>query len=207
MASDDAGAKVALMPEGALLLSGDAIAIDIFVGPGARLELVEPGGTVAYPMAGGKASWDVTIELAPAASLVWAAEPFVVSEGATVDRRTTIRLGMGACFASRETIVLGRYGEHSGSLRQVLDVTGHGGASLLREQFDVGPESSRLLLGGTQTIGSILVVGRRLPAEPCAWGTRFDLQGEGTMLRQLTTEAHLATSERAWGAARNTVWA
>lgn len=206
MTSDDAGAKISLMPEGALLLSGDAIAMDVYVGPGARLELVEPGGTVAYGMDGGCASWDVTIELAAAATLVWAGEPFVVAEGATVSRSTTIRLGTGAAMAWRETLVLGRHGERSGSLRQALDVTGQGGAPVLCEQLDLGPESSSLLLGGARAIGSLLVLGRRLPAEiGPSWGTRFELEGEGTMLRHLGAAAHLATSDAMWTAARDAV--
>ena len=207
MASDDAGAKVSLMPEGALLLSGDAIAIDVFVGAGARLELVEPGGTVAYAMDGGCASWDVTIELAPAATLVWAGEPFVVAEGASVRRSTTIRLGTSAALAWRETLVLGRHGERPGSLHQTLDVTGHGDVPVLREQLDLGPDSSPLLVGGARAIGSVLVLGHRLPAdagEPP--GARFELEAEGTILRQLAAAAHLAPSAASWSAARDAVW-
>lgn len=203
MASDEAGAKVSLMPEGALLLAGDAIAIDVFVGPGARLELVEPGGTVAYAMGEGCASWDVTIELAPAATLVWAGEPFVVAEGASVRRGTTIRLSTGSAVAWRETLVLGRHGERTGSLRQTLDVTGHGGVPVLCEELEVGPRSSDLLLGGARAMGSVLVLGRSLPEE--VEGTRFDLEGEGTMVRRLGAAAHLATSETTWRAARDAV--
>lgn len=203
MASDEAGAKVSLMPEGALLLAGDAIAIDVYVGPGARLELVEPGGTVAYGMDGGCATWDVTIELAPAATLVWAGEPFVVAEGAAVSRSTSIRLGTGASMAWRETLVLGRHGERTGALRQTLDVVGHGAVPIFCEQLDVGPDSSRLLLGGARAIGSVLVLGRRLPVDVgTAWGTRLELEGEGTMLRRLADEAHIATSAAMWQAAR-----
>lgn len=48
-----ASARVALVPERALLLSGDAVALHVVVDPGLRLELVETGGTVAYDMRGG----------------------------------------------------------------------------------------------------------------------------------------------------------
>ncbi|CAN5182000.1 hypothetical protein BH09ACT10_BH09ACT10_14510 [soil metagenome] len=206
MASDDAGAVVSLMPEGALLLAGDAIAIDVFVGPGARLELVEPAGTVAYPMEGGRASWDVTITLAPAATLVWAGEPFVVAEGASVDRSTRIGLGVGAALALRETVVLGRYGERPGLLRQNLDVTGPNGVPLLKEELDVGPTSSRLLLGGARALGSVLVLGHRLAAGVGdGSGTSLELEGAGTLVRHLASDAHPATSAAVWAAARRVV--
>ncbi|MET1037945.1 MAG: urease accessory protein UreD [Aeromicrobium sp.] len=206
MASDEAGATVSLMPEGALLLAGDAIAIDVSVGPGARVELVEPAGTVAYGMDGGSASWDVTIELAAGATLMWAAEPFVVAEGATVERSTTIRLGDAAVMAWRETLVLGRHGERSGHLRQVLEVTDDDDVPMLVEELEVGPGSSRLLLGGARTIGSVLVLGHRLPAgDADEAGTRLELEADGTMLRHLADEAHRASPAWAWAAARRVV--
>jgi urease accessory protein len=203
MASDEAGATVSLMPEGALLLAGDAIEIDVFVGPGARLELVEPAGTVAYAMDGSRASWHVTIELAPASRLVWAGEPFVVAEGANVDRSTSVRMDVGASMAWREILVLGRHGERSGSLHQALTVTGHQDVPVLHEQMELGPDSSHLLLGGARAIGSVLVLGRRLPAEVNAGsGTRFELESDGTLVRHLATDAHLATAAGMWSAAR-----
>jgi len=206
MASDDAGAVVSLVPDGALLLAGDAISIDVHVGPGARLELTEPAGTVAYAMDGGRASWDVTIELAPAATLVWAGEPFVVAEGATVDRSTTIRCGTGAAMAWRETLVLGRHGERPGTLRQGLTVLGHHDVPLLREDLEIGPTSHHLLLGGARAIGSVLVLGRRLPDDlEHGAGTRLDLQADGTLVRHLALEAHRATSAATWATARRAV--
>ena len=202
MSSDNAGATISLMPEGALLLAGDAIVIHVVVGPGARLELVEPAGTVAYAMDGGRASWDVNIELGPASTLVWAGEPFVVAEGARVDRRTTIRLGSAASMAWREMVVLGRHGERPGWLRQELSVVGHNDAPMLAEELELGPASSPLLLGGARALGSVLMLGRRLPPEVghCS-GTRLDLEGDGTLLRHLCTDAHHATAADAWAAA------
>jgi urease accessory protein len=206
MSSDPAGAKVSLMPEGALLLAGDAIAIDVVVGPGAHLELVEPAGTVAYAMDGGRASWDVTIELGPAATLVWAGEPFVVAEGASVDRSTTIRLGAAAAMAWREMVVLGRHSERPGWLRQELSVVGHNNAAMLAEDLELGPASGRLLLGGARALGTVLVLGRRLPpGVEQRSGTRLDLEGDGTLVRHLCTDAHQATMADVWQAARRLV--
>lgn len=206
MRSDDAGATVSLMPEGALLLAGDAIEIEIFVGPGARLELLEPAGTVAYAMNGCHASWNVTIELAAAASLVWAGEPFVVAEGASVHRSTTIRLDAGASMAWRETLVLGRHGERPGSLCQEVTVSGHGDVPVLHEGLALGLDSSPLLLGGARAIGSVLVLGQRLPADmSVGTGARYELEAEGTLVRHLASDAHLAVLGSVWSAARRQV--
>ena len=46
-------ARVALVPEQAVLLAGDHVTVSVRVGAGAALEIVEPGGTVAYAMRGG----------------------------------------------------------------------------------------------------------------------------------------------------------
>lgn len=199
LSSDDRGARVSLVPEGALLLAGDAVEIEVVVGPGARLELVEPGGTVAYAMDGGAASWDVTIDVGAAASLVWAGEPFVVAEGARVDRRTSVRLGWDAHVALREVLVLGRHGERPGTLRQEFTATGPNDVPLLVESLEVGPGSGALLLGA-RVVGTVTCLGSRLLADGS--GTHLDLEGEGTLVRRLADEAHLAVGAATWRAAR-----
>jgi len=203
LASDEAGARVSLVPEGALLLAGDAVSLHITVGAGARLELLEPSGTVAYAMHGRSASWDVTIDLAPAASLVWAGEPFVVSAGADVTRSTTVRMGWGAMLAMRETLVLGRHREAPGQIRQHLAATGQNGTPMLSESLDVGPESSPLLLGGARVMGSVLTLGYRTPpAADAPSVTHLDLDGLGTVSRALAHQAHHLPLDAAWIAAQ-----
>jgi urease accessory protein len=203
LAFDDVGARVSLVPEGALLLAGDAVSLHINVGAGARLELIEPAGTVAYAMQGGSASWDVTIDLAPTASLVWAGEPFVVSAGADVTRTATVRMGWDARLAMRETLVLGRHQEAPGQIRQHLTATGQNGAPLLCESLDVGPASSSLLLGGTRVVGSILTLGYRTPREIATpTVTHLDLDGLGTLSRALAHQMHHLRLDAAWIAAR-----
>lgn len=204
--SDEHHAAVSLVPDGALLLAGDAVSLDIRVGPGARLELLEPAGTVAYPMAGGQARssgqarWDVRIALAPAATLIWAGEPFVIAQGACVVRRTTVSMAWGARLALREVVVLGRHGEGPGHLRQELDVTGPDAVPVLRESLTLGPDSSRLLIGGARVISTVLLLGDRLP--DAGDGTRLDLDFAGTMVRGLAREAHLAEPATSWATAR-----
>lgn len=200
--SDEEGARVCLVPEGALLLAGDAIRIEIVVGPGAHLDLVEPGGTVAYAMAGASASWDVIIDVGANATLVWAGEPFVVAERANVRRHTEVRLGWDAVVALRETLVFGRSGEGPGILHQRFEATGPNDVPLVVESLDVGPDSSPLLLGGVRTMGTVTVLGRRLPAAAESNATRLDLDGEGTIVRGLADDAHRCLPADLWSSAR-----
>ncbi|AEG44982.1 urease accessory protein UreD [Isoptericola variabilis] len=112
---DQDGARVALVANGALLLAGDAVEIEVDVAEGAWLEIVETTGTVAY---GGAAAsrWDVDVRLGEAATLVWDALPFVVSDGARTHRRTDVHLGESARALLRETFVLGRARQAGGDL-------------------------------------------------------------------------------------------
>lgn len=205
LSSDERGARVCLVPEGALLLAGDRVEITISVGPGVRLELVEPAGTVAYAMDGDRATWDVAIDLAVDATVVWAGEPFVVAAGAEVSRSTSVRLGLGARAALRETVVLGRHGEVSGRLDQHLTAIGAGGRPVLSEALEVGPRSSPLLLGGARVMGSVVLLGVTLPVRAVADETRFDLDEGGSLVRVLSLDAHRAMLTESWRLAREAV--
>lgn len=72
-------ASVALVADRALLLSEEHVRIEVVVGAGMRLQIVEPSGTVAYHMRGGAASWDVDVTVGRGATLVWHGQPFVVA--------------------------------------------------------------------------------------------------------------------------------
>lgn len=203
--TQDGGAVVSLVPEGALLLAGDSLWLDIEVGAGACLELLEPAGTVAYPMSGGHARWEVRIRLGPGAGLIWAGEPFVVAEGASVIRRTHVSMSAGACLALREVVVLGRHGEGPGELEQELDVVEPGGLPVLRESLHLGPDSNRLLIGGARAISTVLLLGERLP--DAGEGTRLELDTRGTLVRGLAMESHRAVPTASWAAARSALHA
>ena len=99
------GTRVALVPEQAVLLAGDHVEVTVRVARGAALEIVEPGGTVAYAMRGRTARWDVSVEVEEGGSLIWHGEPFVVAEGADVMRCATVDAGDG------------RQGRHQGDAR------------------------------------------------------------------------------------------
>ncbi|MFE6236630.1 urease accessory protein UreD [Cellulosimicrobium sp. NPDC057862] len=116
-------ARVALVATRALLLGGDRVRIEVHVGEGVELELVEVSGTVAYAGRGRSASWDVDVRVDAGGLLVWDALPFVVADGADVERTTRVSLADGGAPRERgvallrETLVLGRSGEVGGRLR------------------------------------------------------------------------------------------
>ena len=193
-------ARIALVPDGALLLAGDAIRLHIEVGPGMRLDLVEPGGTVAYDMRGGDATWDVQVDVAEAATVVWAGEPFVLAAGSRVRRTTAVRLGVGARLALRETLVLGRHRERSGHLSHTWSALGPDDAPLLVEELVVDETVHRPgILGAHRTLASVVALGLAVPEDVCPTG-RMDLEHGGTLWRGLAEEAHRAVPTGAWQA-------
>jgi urease accessory protein len=193
-------ARVALVPDGALLLAGDAVRVEVEVGRGIRLDLVEPAGTVAFDMRGGDASWDVRISLARDATVVWAGEPFVVASGARVRRSTVVDLQPGARLLVRETLVMGRHGERGGHLEQVWAAHGPDGVPLLVEETVLDERSDRPgILGGHRALGTVVGLGVLVDPDLCPDG-RMDLEGEGTVWRRLAHEAHRAVLQDAWGA-------
>lgn len=193
-------ARVALVPDGALLLAGDAVRLDVVVGPGIRLELVEPAGTVAFDMRGGDASWDVRLDLAAGATMVWGGEPFVVAAGASVRRSTSVDLGPGARLLVRETLVMGRHGERGGHLEQAWRAHGPDGAPLLVEQTILDERADRPgILGGHRAIGTVVALGVAVDPDVCPEG-RLDLEHGGTVWRGLAREAHRAVPTDAWRA-------
>lgn len=201
LGSGSGQALVSLVPDGALLLAGDAVRLEVEVGAGVRLDLVEPAGTVAYDMRGDGARWDVHLELAAGATLTWAGEPFVLAAGARVHRSTTARLGPGARLALRETLVLGRHAERSGELVQTWFAADDEG-ELLVEELHLDEAAHRPgLLGGHRTLGSVTALGFAVEDRPgeCLGG-RLDLERGGTVWRRLAHEAHRAVPEDAWRA-------
>jgi urease accessory protein len=195
--SDTRAAWISLVGEGALLLAGDAVAIDVEVGPGARLHIQEVAGTVAYPMHGGSASWRVRITVADGGFLAWEGQPCVVSKGADVVRSTTITAGSGARVGLSESLVFGRHGEPTGRLRTRLDARLADGTAVLTEQLDVDESSNRLLLAGAKAMTTVLTLGARIePAALPGHVTHLDLHECGSVVRGLSAHAHAAVPDQ-----------
>lgn len=187
------GARVALVGLTALLLGGDHVEIDVEVGPGQRLDLVETAGVVAYDAAGAASSWSTRIRVAAGGRLCWQAEPFVVAEGAAVTRTTEIDLAAGSAARLREKLVLGRAREGAGALTCRTRVS-YAGNPLLIEDLDLAEPDSVMRPGMLGTGGRRRIIDQLgcfgTDEPPDLTGlTRFDLDGPGTVFRWMGTSA------------------
>lgn len=183
----DGRVRVALMATVALLLAGDDVRIEVVVGAGVDLEIVEITGTVAYDMRGGSATWDVDIRVEDGGLLVWPGLPFVVSDGADVRRSTTIALeGTGQALL-RETFAFGRSGETGGDLRVSTTATA-GGRPLLVEDLDLrrAHRAEPAVMGAARCLDAVTVLGTRLPEAPGV----LQLVGLASIDRRLLHDVH-----------------
>ena len=152
--------RLALVATTALLLGGDQVELEVCLGPGVRLELMDIAGTVAYHGRGRAATWSTRIELADGARLVYAGQPFVVADGAEVTRSLSVDAAAGATALIRETLILGRAGETGGWARERLEVR-RAGAELLVEDQLLDPQARRRpgLLGDHRVVDTLLALG------------------------------------------------
>lgn len=183
--------RVALVANCASLLAGDDLRLDVHVGPGAHLELVEPSGTVAYNSRGELSRWSADVRVEEAGRLVWGAAPFVVSGGARVHRHTGIDLAHEAVMILRETLVLGRSGESGGRLRSVLRADLDGRALFVEDLAldDLALRDSPAVLGGARVLGTVALLGARPDA--LHHPRESLLHGAGAIRRELHEEAHV----------------
>jgi urease accessory protein len=190
---------VALAAAQMLVLDGDAVRIEVEVGPGCTLEIDDVGGTVAYP---GTSSWHVRARLGAGASLLWRGLPFVVAADATARRHTDLVLDSGARVLMRETLVLGRHGETGGVLSSSLVATGSGGP-LLVEHLDV--DASRPgpgVLGTHRVVDSVVAIGFR-PHTPAG---DLHLEQPGAVARFLGQHTHTSHLDAVWEAWRSELY-
>lgn len=187
--------RIALVGTRAGLLAGDRLRLRVSVGPGARLELVEPSGLVAYHHRGGSSSWRARVDVAEGGELRWDGKPFVVCDGARVSRSMEVTLAAGARMLWRDTLVLGRSGERGGSVRATTRVT-YDGEDLLVEDLDLTePEIRELpgILGPHRVIASVTSLGTGPAGPPHPY--RTELAGPGAQVRLLDTEAPAVEAE------------
>ncbi|MGO4257025.1 urease accessory protein UreD [Marmoricola sp. RAF53] len=194
--SDHRSASVALVPDGALLLAGDEVEIAVDVGPGVVLTLTEPGGTVAYPMAGGRARWSVEVRVADGACLRWHGMPFVSTAASDTRRTLDVALTGTAVLVLRETLVLGRHREPGGRIDSRTSVL-RDGVPVLREDLLLDADAHQPgILGPGRVLDQVLAIGvPDLPATP----QRLDLAGTGVLYRAIGPETHATRFDGLWG--------
>lgn len=187
-------ARVALVGTYALLLTGDRLRMEITVGPGVWLELVEPSGMVAYDTRGADpASWQADLRVGDGGCLVWRSAPFVVSAGADVSRRTRIDVAGTGRALVHETLVLGRSYEATGGPLRSTVVGSVGGRPVLVEDLDLRGSASTGapgVLGAHRVLASTFLLGAR--PEQCSGTVETVLHGPGALARALAGHAHEA---------------
>jgi urease accessory protein len=184
-------ARVALVADGALLLAGDRVAVSCAVEEGVRLDVVETGGTVAYDMRGGRAGWE--LELDVAGVLTWVARPFVAATGADVERRSTLRLRGAGRALVREIAVLGRSGECGGRITSRTHAWDDEG-DLLVEELTLSPENRRPgILGHARVLDTVTAFGYQVPEARA--DSVLALDRRGWIIRELLTAFHESTIE------------
>lgn len=187
--------RVALVAAQALLLAGDRVTLDILVDGPHELHLVETGGTVAYDMRGGTASWNVRVRLLNGAQLTWHAEPFVVAAGADVTRDTRADLGDGCQLTLRESLVLGRTGETGGALRTHSRLS-QAGRPLVADDLDLTPQARTgwAVLGPHRCLDSVITLGHRVPENPDV----LQAEGEASIGRWIGDDLHRSPIGAVW---------
>ena len=180
--------RIGLLATTALLLGGDVVEVEVRVGAGARLDLFDVAGTVTYHGRGEPSAWHVRLELAAGARLSYAGEPFVVSDGADVERTLRVDLEPDAAAVVRDTVVLGRTGQTGGRLRSFTTVSRGGRPVLLEDQrLDPGRlRSGPGLLGPHRVLDTVAWLGAApTPRTPTAATTYALVDGAGTIARWL----------------------
>jgi len=189
--------RVALVGSYATLLAGDDVVIDIEVGAGVHLDVVEPTAMVAYAADDVPAQWAASLRVATGARLTWNAASFVVATGANVTRRTDVDLDNGAVALLAETLVLGRTDERGGRLHSTQH-TAVAGTELLVEELDLGDVGQRAapgILGDSRVVATTTLLGARAPGPLAEHETH--LAGPGALARATTRRAHEATARLA----------
>lgn len=189
---DRTRAHIALTAAGMTLLGGDHVHIEVAVGPGCTLEIEDVGGTVAYP--GERSSWTLEATIGTGGTLVWRGLPFVVADGADVERRTSISLAAGAAAVLRETLVLGRHRERGGHLTAAFEATDPDGPILIERLEVEGSSTEPGVLGDHRVLDAVIAVGFDPETQP----GDLVFEGPGAMSRRLADDAHSASLDEVW---------
>ncbi|TSB31664.1 urease accessory protein UreD [Streptomyces benahoarensis] len=198
-------ARVCMVGAMSAPLGGDRLAVEATAEAGASLHLTASAATVALPgRTGDAATYDVRLTVGDGARLDWLPEPLICAEGSDLWMTTTVELAPTARLVLREEQVLGRSGEHTGTLHSRLTVR-RAGRTLLDQETAYGPGvpgwDTSAALGGHRALGQLLAVGpefedaeQRVRLLGGAAPERRDATGGQGVLAPLTGPAVLATA-------------
>ena len=155
-------AIVALVSTRASLIAGDDVHLSVSVGPGAVLELVELGATLAHDARSGPpATIQTSLTVEPGGALIWCGEPLIAASGCDALRTTAAEVGFGGRLLLGDTVVLGRARERPGGIsartRIVCD-----GVPLIDETLDtrdLDTLGSAVVMGGRRLLRSLMLAG------------------------------------------------
>ena len=129
-------------------------------------------------------------------TLLWHGLPFVVTDGADVERRSSLTLEADARAVIRETLVLGRHGEQGGRLVSALAVVDSDGPILLERLDADGSAPEPGVLGGNRVLDAVIAVGFRPPTRP----DDLEFDRPGAMARHLSDHTHGSPLDPVWDA-------
>lgn len=144
-ARSGSAATVALVGLSMMLLGGDDVRIEIVVGAGTHLRIIEPAAMVAYSSDGATSSYRVSIRVEPEASLCWEAAPVVVCASSHVVRHIVADVEPDASVTLAETLVFGRTGERAGAIDSTTIISRGSEGPWVRERINIPPEGASML--------------------------------------------------------------
>ncbi|WP_406379647.1 urease accessory protein UreD [Streptomyces sp. NBC_01618] len=146
-------------------LDGDRLAIEAWVGDGARLTVGSAAATIALPGPGPAAepaTYDIELSVGEQGGLCQLPEQPVSAHGSALRMTTRVELAPTARLVLREEQILGRHGERTGTFTSRLTVR-RAGRPLIDQQVAYGPGAPQgrdgaVVLGGHRAVGQLLVV-------------------------------------------------
>lgn len=201
-------ARVALVQTSACLVAGDDVAIEVEVGPGASLEIVELSATLAHPVPAARPgiTQAARIEVGAGGRLLWLARPLILAAGTRLQRRADVAMAHGARALLGDTVIFGREGEGPGVATLRVRIT-RDGRAVLADAVATGDPAvlrSAAVAGRAHVLAALTLAGLAAP-EPAPAGA-LRLGERDTTLRDLgdsvvDMHARLAPVVRAWRAA------
>lgn len=179
-----------LVASGAGPLGGDHLSLDLEVRAGATLVVRSAAASMVLPGPTGTRS-SLVVRARVAGSLTWAPETTLLVEGCDHHAVTEIDLVDEGTIDWRETIVLGRHDQPSGSMLQRLQVD-RNGHPLLRTEVPLGPRwvgaEGPAGTDGARVVGSVLLVGGDEPEAP-GHGATLALAPDAWLVTHLESRA------------------